>query len=386
MNYVNYIRLKITKSEDDLLKVVWGNSDSDFPPYQIYRKQFEETASNCREQLLNLVREYEQEVSPNYNPILKKLAEKGALLYFSLFGGAHPKSRNIAKSVEAWLQKLSEDNVILTISSDASCHIPWGLVFDRNDMKNLTDEAQSIDEFNGFWAIKYNVSTLYNGMVLSEINEARKRESFKIIAGLNKKIFIDAKKKLCESEKDLLSSLITKPAGRAFNSDTCKQKWQEVGHHECLIYFYCHASGGELELSDDDRISVVDFRAMFQRDFKFSDPSYSLIFLNGCSTADGVLDNGFITAGAEPGFCGFVGSETELPDDFALRFGLAFLYLLLDKGLTLGEIIDQLRRQHWPLGLLYGCYAHRDFHIQADSIETEPSCIKDCNYSLDKFK
>jgi hypothetical protein len=50
-----------------------------------------------------------------------------------------------------------------------------------------------------------------------------------------------------------------------------------------------------------------------------------------------------------------------VPDIFALRFGLDFLYYFFCKGWNVSRIMDHLRTEHWPLGLIYSTYCRRDF-------------------------
>ena len=49
-----------------------------------------------------------------------------------------------------------------------------------------------------------------------------------------------------------------------------------------------------------------------------------LVFVNGCCTATGHADGGFLEATGMQGFYGFIGTEANVPDVFALRFGLDF--------------------------------------------------------------
>jgi hypothetical protein len=63
------------------------------------------------------------------------------------------------------------------------------------------------------------------------------------------------------------------------------------------------------------------------------------------------------------GLCGFVGTETDVPDVFALRFSTSLLHLLFQRGKTLGEAMHCLYRDHFPLSLVYAVYAHRNFRM-----------------------
>jgi hypothetical protein len=89
-----------------------------------------------------------------------------------------------------------------------------------------------------------------------------------------------------------------------------------------------------------------------------------LVVINGCSTAVGSTSGEFLQSTSAQGLCGFVGTETDIPNIFALRFSLALLHLLFTEGLDLGEAIQYLHRSHFPLSFVYGLYAVPDFRMK----------------------
>src|SRR5262249_20866559 len=86
--------------------------------------------------------------------------------------------------------------------------------------------------------------------------------------------------------------------------------------------------------------------------------------LNGCFTAASEADESFLIAIGQPGFFGFIGTEAAIPDDFALRFGQEFVRRFCDSGNPLFHVMDELWREHWPLGLLYSIYCSPDIRTR----------------------
>ena len=133
-------------------------------------------------------------------------------------------------------------------------------------------------------------------------------------------------------------------------------QWKQSSGKNCLIYFYCHADGANLALSTKS-ITANTLRLQLKRNEVDGSPT-SIVFLNGCSTAAGHPMGGFLEATGPPSFAGFVGTEAPVPDMFALRFGTELLHKFLSSGKDICSVVHELRRAHWPLGLLYSvcCY------------------------------
>jgi len=66
------------------------------------------------------------------------------------------------------------------------------------------------------------------------------------------------------------------------------------------------------------------------------------------------------------GFFGFVGTETQVPNDLACIFGANLLHRLHSPE-TLGEAFDALLadKDTFPLSLVYSCFANREFRLSA---------------------
>ena len=381
---VNNIYLKVIPLDQDRLKVTWKDDvNIGYGPYYLARQQVKETVGKIRKELEALTNEYLYNPDPQYSPIMRKLAKEGNTLNFLLFeGAAGQESVDKAQKVKRWLNGL-EGTIRLNISVSSSVHIPWTLVFDE-DPELIPDGTINIDDYQGFWGQKYSISVLFSGMSPKELKNPRKRSTFKVISALNNVEYKNAFSNLKEKEIQYLNSLLDRPLGKTFEWSACKKQWEKLGQEDCLLNIFSHATGKELELSDKDCLNVIKFRQLFRREnLNESDKEcYCFMFLNGCSTAVGDLDNSFINATSEqPGFCGFVGAEASLPAEFAIRFGGAFLSQVLDGGTTVQLALKGLHRQHWPLSILYNSYAHPYFHIEKDKNVSPTPWSDEVNFS-----
>jgi hypothetical protein len=169
----------------------------------------------------------------------------------------------------------------------------------------------------------------------------------------------------------MLDQILSVPIGPCFSISEIRRAWDELAEYDCILHFLVHASGTELHLSDDERITVSRFYDLFERRVSGRDTASNvplcLVFLNGCSTGAGEQDNSFITATARMGFSGCIATEVDVPVQLAVRVGLNFLRYLLHESESVQEAMNHLRRDAdlWPLGLLYCSYAYADFRVEA---------------------
>jgi len=139
-----------------------------------------------------------------------------------------------------------------------------------------------------------------------------------------------------------------------------------------LLYFFGHASGTALAFDKNDLLTMDVFPEILKRKPPADRPA-CMVFLNDCHTAIGDDKNGgFLQATAYGGFCGFVGTEAEVPDVFALRFANAFLVRLLYTGSRAIEVMHELRSDYWPLSLAYNLSCHPDFRFDPQGVKPPP--------------
>jgi hypothetical protein len=90
--------------------------------------------------------------------------------------------------------------------------------------------------------------------------------------------------------------------------------------------------------------------------------SKTICFINGCRSGAGLLGSGFLAVTSSQGFYGFIGSEAELSNVFAARYGAAFMSCLCSGG-SVQEAFSLLRTDFFPLSLFYTCYAQPEFRL-----------------------
>lgn len=357
--------MKVAADGDEYLKISWRDENNMFfPPYAIFRHQIEAAAKECRSALEALCDEHIDSEEPDFSSSLRSLATAGSHLWFLLFDGCAPADRERVRKIRNWLTAAQPERVRLRIAADASSHIPWALTYEGNP-DSLPDTVASPDQYSDFWCFKYSISVNYSGMEPKNFTDGRSAACFRVLTALSDSEFERAKTYLSPTDKELLEQILRRPVGVARSFREWVKKLEEVGGADCLLHFYSHSSGTSINLADDDEMSVVSFKLALSQSRENSNnhSSERLLFLNGCKTAVGDLDNGFLVASAEPGLCGLVGAEASVPADFALRYSVAFLRGLLEEGQTVQQIVDCLRHELWPLSLLYGCYAHPQFHL-----------------------
>jgi hypothetical protein len=361
------VYLDLAPHSDTEVKVTWRNEFQVRRPYLVHRTQLESAAIACRTALEALGNEFRTSPKPSYGTCLRNLAGAGSLLYYLLFDGA-ATDLDVAEDVKQWLERLAKSEVQLTVTSDLAVQIPWSLVYAGTPPPDDTTGAPptTVEAYRDFWGLKYSVATLCNSMPMWELDAARKRADFRLLLVLHESEYQAVLKLLDPAEVEYFARIVERPVGRAYSWSAAREKWRKISESDSLIYVLCHSNGSSLSLDHKDEINVTAFSQQFAKQRRGARGA-TLCFFNGCFTARGSLDNSFHVASQIPGFCGFVGTEAEIPPKFAGRFGLQFVYLLVECGMPVQEIVDKLRIAHWPLGLFYGCYAHPAFSIEAST-------------------
>lgn len=361
------IRVEIENGDKGRLKVVWDDTESQFYPYQIDAETVEAEANKIRKKLAALVRASMEEPLAPYGPLIKDIARAGKDLYDALFTDAGPSEQDVRK-VLRWFDGLRSPHRIF-FRVDGFIHIPWHLIYDADPEQLPEDEAEDLSVYKSFWCLKYLVSCMYSG--ITPQSESADVTSFRLLPVLHKAVYELASKHLPEEEKKELLNLFKEFGMEIFSRKSLIDAWTSVGNLNRVLFFFCHANGTTLALSEseEDPISLVEFKKKL-RFVEGATNAVSLTFLNGCSTAAGKATQGFIEATSRPGHCGFIGTETEIPNVYALRFGTAFLRCLGQTGWSLFEVMDAMRHLHWPLSLIYGLYAHAGFKVTRNSEAT----------------
>lgn len=369
-------------NEPHALKMVWRVGGSTFKPYFVDLDLVENSSRKIRQTLEKIVKKGVEGDIRGGGLLLKELAGRGYELYELLF--IEPNGAR-GQEVRDWLETREPGRYRMNVTVDSRIHIPWGLVYDV-EPSELTGEPgdEGIELYQDFWCFKYMLSSIYNKFTPKDIGEQpMPADIFKILSVMHKEEFDKAFEHLSDGEREILSWITDnyEYKDHIYESKDLFQRWERVRSEINLLYFYCHADENKLELSPQDIIEMEDFIRKVSRPGTSIGKSGCMVFLNGCVTAVGKRTGGFMEATGRSGFCGFIGTEAPIPKLFALRFGIAFLYYFLYKQMPVYRIMDELRRQHWPLGLLYSTCCHPDMRIKWPVAQPPLSAAPQGNYS-----
>jgi hypothetical protein len=364
------------KGNDDLLKLDWRSPTTWEAGYQIGTNQLIKRSSEVRACLQNVI-DAAMENQEKYQMLrvgleMKELARAGKRLRDELFFSADPDSEREALEAEEWLGSLNEAKLHVTV--DRQIYIPWGLVYD-GDPESLKDDAEdsSFDKFRDFWCVKYQVSTLYNRIRDRVVRNPRMTSEVTLVKLTNKSAWDRAILHVSPLEQTIAASMFNSIDISSRKEFERIWKTEKKSLETDLLYFFGHASGTDLAFANGDTVTMDEFPRILRRSPPTDRPA-CLVFLNGCHTAIGDRkEGGFLQATAAGGFCGFVGTESEVPDVFALRFANAFLSRLLHAGMRALDAMSEVRRAYWPLSLAYNLSCHPEFRFitQTESTQAE---------------
>ena len=352
------VHVDITVHDEGALKVFWH----EWAAYTISRKVVEGCAQHIRRSLLELVNAALEQQPGSYAPILKKLAEQGNLLYRALFtgiGGEEDPDR-----VRAHYERQAEPYQ-LHFRVSTSVFVPWGLVypFDPSHLPDKwPDNSTNVnwEPYGDFWCLSKGLSTRYVRIKPDQIGDA---STLDVIRVMHPETFEKAAITLSNCPEEGFLGWLKERYGPPITTfRALRENWREKGSRIGLLYFYCHASATKLALGDEEEIEANQL-FLLVADPKRKPGTGCLVLINGCRTAVGNSKGDFLLSTSSGGLCGFVGTETDVPDIFALRFSISLLHLLFHGGVNLGEAMQRLYRDHFPLSLVYGLYAHPDFRM-----------------------
>jgi hypothetical protein len=351
------------KGKERELEVVWYDP-SPFPSYQINRKTVEYCAREIRRVLRELVDAALVNKLGLCGTTLKKLAEQGSLLHNALF--SKTDDAGDPKRIRNYFDKLTEPYQLRFIVSD-DIFVPWGLVYPR-DSSELPEgfpenQLEVWEVYRSFWCLDHQLSTIYHRISPDAAGDASPLDMLRVV---HPDALATAVATLAKCPEDDFLAWLNDFSGEPLTTyREFREAWRKRGPQIGLLYFYCHANKTKLALGNDEKIEASQLYLLLEQDRQL-DSSGCLVLINGCSTAVGAAQGEFLQATSREGLCGFVGTETDVPDIFALRFSLSLLRLLFRKGLSLGEAMQCLYHEHFPLGLVYGLYALPDFRMRKE--------------------
>jgi hypothetical protein len=368
------ITLDVKGDGSDYLKLDWRTAKAPGPFYHVVLEKLRPRVAEVRERLQALIETAVEQRNEDHPLMvgneLKALAQAGVKLRKAIFFPAPIKhEEDEGYETEQWLAKLGD--AILHVWIDRGIYIPWGLAYDGDPPEDDDPSRMGMESFPGFWCVKYRLSTLYSNITDDVVRSPRRSNEAQIVNLRNAAAWSAALSHVPPEEQIIVDQIFK--SGAICSSQDFRKVWpKDLRNNTDLLYFFGHASGAALALDKTDLLTMEDIPAVLKRVPSKSHPA-CLVFLNGCHTAIGDPERenkeGFLQATAYKGYCGFIGTETVLPNVFALRFANEFLAELLYTGASASDVMDKLRRKHWPLSLVYNLSCHPDFRFDASGIE-----------------
>ena len=161
--------LKIEADLDSQFKITWGSRTGIFPQsFSVGAQAIREEADAMRA-LLGSLSDWSATSDPaQRHSKLSELAKTGGRLRFLLFND--PGKREAIKQLETWIaDEYQGGDHDLSIQADSSIYIPWGLIYDgkplSGDVEGATLAERELEQFSGFWALKYTLSATQSGVL-----------------------------------------------------------------------------------------------------------------------------------------------------------------------------------------------------------------------------
>ena len=381
--------LRITEYEKEL-KVSWTISDGDEslgpPAYLINAGLLQQAAANVRKQLQVIADARKPFEKLEFAILLKQLAQLGRTLFKQLMSPANDQSEVLQRLFDATRNTRQGRQDFKIILETAELFVPWGFVFsgELSDVPKKEKLNLSLADMNGFWLSHFNLSIAYGGT--RQLPRRRKTSTRKLFA-LHEVMFSEARALLKIEDKDCherLEKLLDDNMTPASDWDDFRKVWTEVGsEHDSVLYLYGHSDGQRIELRDRSGAGIdptFELSAADLIEFKKDQPgeSAAIFLFNGCRTAapgsssvELPISANFLKASQERGYFGFIGTEAEVTNIFACRYGTEFLWRLHEEGRSVGEAFNELLQSEklFPQNLLYACYADRRVRFVTPSAE-----------------
>jgi hypothetical protein len=372
------------KKQDGDLRVKWYRDKYTQRPYYVKKSRVDTAVAKARGALKELVQAARKEQHARYKALTRDVAQAGYEIYDALFFGVQAEDRTNAERAQKWVaQNLKPGRDTITFVVPSRLHIPWGLIYDKPPP--AADELDNIpiDQLaNDFWCMKYNVGSLYSDTAPELVDTVWPTDKFALLLGADQELWKKTRDKLDAAELQRLNRLIAPADEPKFELNAIFDHWQSTkdASPHGLLSFYCHSAGNLIRVGPDTLSADAFGRRFARREVAERPPT--LVFLAGCRTAVGDLEEGFLEATTGPGFCGFIGTEALVPDIFTLRFMTLFLDEFFRTGKSVGSVIRELRERHWPLSLVFSMCCTGDLRLKEMPGEALPRYKENLSYQI----
>jgi hypothetical protein len=366
------------------LKLTWrfayGRADDNTWTYRINPGPLLQKASDLRTILYTMSetcrRSDQAGQAPEYGAFLSVLAEEGVRLRNLLFKPVKDSEADDADGASTDLAK-APPGCPLVVTCNTPVHLPWGFVAKRKPMPPVQPgEEQAV--FDAFWGGHFDVAVRF--CATRRIPGSISSRDFRLLGLMTDSEFeraLDAIRDKDEKAKlhAMAERLFSLQIGRTSDLVRARSGWQEIESFPSALYIFGHCDGTAIYLREegepDSRLPIADFEADYYIGGRNSPPR--LLFINGCRSAAGEGTLSFLQSAWTTGFRGCIATEAEVPNAFALRYGLRFMDRLCfgdrnGQAFTVGQAFRELRdnTELFPLNRLYGCYADHRFSVRQD--------------------
>jgi hypothetical protein len=354
---VSRVQVTLVAQDSQRVKVTWPG----WLPYDISLPAVDRCAREIRRHLKALVDAAVDNRLMACAKTLSAIATVGNDLYLALF--TKISGDGVPARIRDYYEKRPDIEFQFFVSN--MIFVPWGLVY-PSDPSSLPEvwpndaAALSWETYLGFWCFSRAIAITYDRVEMDAVGDT---SALRMMCVVNPDVLAKAEQAvMAMPEKGLLHWLTENNPISSWK--TLRARWQTENAKVGLLYFYCHASATMLALGAEEGIDSTQLFTLLANGARRSKgTSNCLVVVNGCSTAVGGPAGNFIISTSEGPVCGFVGTETDVPDIFALRFSLALIHHIFRGGLSLAEAMQRLYRDHFPLSLVYGYCAHPDFRM-----------------------
>ena len=379
--------------DGDKFKLIWTICGADGAwtpsPYMVDAGPLQQAANEVRVQLRRIAFLQPCCEKAEFASVLQKLALRGQELFFQLMPSLDPTTgepSEIQQKIEQIIRSSHKFDLNVTLDTDR-LFVPWGFVFSDSTALLPALPSISLADMKGFWLAQFRISIAYGG---SRSLPRERKASFCRVLALHEDMFVRAQRSLGEECLARLNALLEGEPCPSTDWESFEVSWTQVrDNKDTVLYVFGHSDGQRIQLSDSKSdpkyelpsSSLIRFR-------KRERGSASIFMLNGCrtvaptgaavddpaSTVEPVSAN-FLKETRQPGYYGFIGTEAQVSNTFACRYGTEFLWRLCKEGKSVGEAFDELllSDELFPQNVLYTCYADRKFRFNsAPSVEERP--------------
>lgn len=362
---------------------VVSDNDSWQCSYEISRPLMNQASELIRSDLHELVTIPRRNSDAAYSRVLQALDYHGRALRYQILAakrivvGEQGDIDEVDKLLESHSPKTGNPTqLFLTVILKAeTIHVPWGFATLSKRPAAAEVLERSKRDFKGSWSEGIRLVTKYQ-IGKWKFPSDRCLEHHQLFA-LHEDLFVDARHSLRDNGIPIDGILQSIVEDNGFTSSTwpeIAEYWSGIANrYDSVVYIFGHSDGRKIELAGplppaepSTVLNASEFGVTF-----YKEPgtrSASICILNGCRTnaPPNAFDPSFLNATHARGFYGFIGTETEVPNDLACLFGAQLLLRLHSLGESLGDAFDALRHDErlFPVNLVYSCFACRDFRFQ----------------------